>query len=151
MSTFGDPGFHQHRAIGQYLALLTYHLASDEVLPLDVTTYSTELAAYRDDLQAFIEPYGVDLDLSELSDAIEVFTEAAAGIKKFEEAAVALDSKEQIAVVNHKYAQFQRGFISQGGLPDREFYRHAVTAPGLDTGMFTPIYLVISMCETLHD
>ena len=136
MSTFGDPGFLQHAAIGQYLALLTYHLASDEVLPLDVETYGAELAAYRDDLVAFIEPYGVDLDLSELSDAIEVFTEAAAGIKKFEEGAVALDSKDQIAVVNHKYAQFQRGFISQGGLPDREFYRHAVTAPGLDTGTF---------------
>lgn len=134
MATYGDPGFLQHAAIGQYLALLAYHLASDEVLPIDVETYGVELGAYRDDLVEFIEPYGVDIDLSVLSDAIEVFVDAAAKLKKFEEVAIALQSQESIAVVNHKYSQFQRGFISQGGLPDREFYRHAVTAPGLDTG-----------------
>lgn len=136
MSTFGDPGFHQHAAIGQYLALLVYHLASDDILPLDVSNYGTELAAYRDDLVEFIEPYGVDLDLSELNDAIETFSSAAAAIKSFEEGARALNDEGLIAVLNHKYAQFQRGFVSQGGLPDREFYRHAITAPGLDTGMF---------------
>jgi N-acetylated-alpha-linked acidic dipeptidase len=134
MSTYGDPGFHQHAAIGQYLALVAYHLATDDVLPLDVETYGVELAAYRDDLVDFIAPYGVTLDLSELNAAIDDFSAAAASIKSFEDGAVALSDENLIAVVNQKYSQFQRGFVSQGGLPDREFFRHAVTAPGLDTG-----------------
>ncbi len=45
-----------------------------------------------------------------------------------------------ITVVNHKYRDFQRGFVSQGGLPGREFYRHVVTAPGLDTGYAAVTY-----------
>ena len=134
MATFGDPGFLQHAAIGQYLALLAFHIADDEILPIDVQNYATELAAYRDDLKDFAAEYGVDIDLEELDDAIETFSARADEAKALEEQARALQDAHLIKVVNHKYAQFQRGFISQGGLPDREFYKHAVTAPGLDTG-----------------
>ena len=134
MATFGDPGFLQHSAIGQYLALLAFHLADDTILPFDVQNYAVELRAYRDDLQDFTAEYGVELDLSELNDAIETFSTAADGLKALADEAGTTQDANLISVVNHKYAHFQRGFISQGGLPDREFYKHAVTAPGLDTG-----------------
>src|SRR4051812_26581243 len=39
MTAFGDPGFHTHKAIGQYLTLLLYHLVSDPVLPLEPADY----------------------------------------------------------------------------------------------------------------
>ncbi|KAH7324908.1 membrane protein [Stachybotrys elegans] len=134
MSTFGDPGFYQHRAVGQFLTLLGYHLASDEVLPIDVQNYAVELRAYRDDLADFIAASDYELDIAALSEAIEVFGTRADEAKALETLAVTLDDKELIRVVNHKYRDFQRGFISQGGLPDREFFRHAIFAPGLDTG-----------------
>lgn len=136
MSTYGDPGFLQHSAMGQYLALLALHLADDEVLPVDVQNYAVELRAYRDDLVDFLEEYDAKLDLSELSDAIEVFAKRADEAKALEKYAVGLGDEEFIRVVNHKYRDFQRGFISQGGLPGREFYRHAINAPGLDTGKY---------------
>ena len=134
MSTYGDPGFNQHRAMGQYLALVAFHLADDEVLPIDVQTYATELRAYRDDLVDFIAEAGVELDISELNDAIEVFATRADEVKTLENTARTTKNADSIRLVNHKYAQFQRGFVSQGGLPDREFYKHVVAAPGLDTG-----------------
>ncbi|KAI9170744.1 putative glutamate carboxypeptidase [Paramyrothecium foliicola] len=134
MATFGDPGFHQHRAVGQYLTLLAYHLADDEVLPIDVQNYGVELRAYYDDLSEFIAENGASLDLSELSDAIDVFVGRAEEAKRLEQLAITLNDQDLIKVVNHKYRDFQRGFISQGGLPDREYYRHAIFAPGLDTG-----------------
>ena len=134
MSKFGDPGFLQHAAIGQYLSLLVLHLADDEVLPIDVKNYAVELRAYRDDLVDFIAEHGAEVDLSELNDAIEEFSTQANKVKKLEEQAVSLDNKDLIRLVNHKYTHFQRGFISQGGLPDRDFYKHAIAAPGLDTG-----------------
>jgi N-acetylated-alpha-linked acidic dipeptidase len=135
MSTFGDPGFHQHRAVGQFLTLLGYHMSSDEVLPIDVQNYAVELRAYRDDLVEFIDASDYELDIAPLSEAIEVFSTRADEAKALETLAVTLDDKDLIRVVNHKYRDFQRGFISQGGLPDREFFRHAIFAPGLDTGM----------------
>lgn len=135
MANWGDPGFLQHAVMGQYMSLLALHLADDEILPLDVNNYAVEMRAYLKDLVDFIAEYGVEVDLSELEAAIEVFSESAAQAKKLEEQAVAMKDENLMRVVNHKYTHFQRGFISQGGLPDREFYRHAITAPGLDTGM----------------
>ncbi|KAF4776822.1 PA domain-containing protein [Colletotrichum scovillei] len=134
MANFGDPGFLVHAAIGQYLTLLAYHLADDEVLPIDVPNYATELRAYLSDLEEYAESEGAEIDLSELSEAIEVFATRAHEVKALEQLAVTTGDADLITVVNHKYRDFQRGFISQGGLPDREFYKHVITAPGLDTG-----------------
>lgn len=127
-------GFHVHASQGQYLALLAYHLLDDEILPLDVVNYGVELQAYLDDLVEFSAENDADLDFSELEDAIEVFKKRAGEAKALEELAVTTNDQNLKDVVNHKYIHFQRGFVSQGGLPNREFYRHVVAAPGLDTG-----------------
>lgn len=134
MSTWGDPGFHVHASQGQFLALLAYHLATDEVLPIDTQNYAVELRAYYDDVAEYAEEQGADLDLTELDEAINFFKRSADEVKALEELAVASGDEALIQVVNHKYRDFQRGFVSQGGLPGREFYRHVATAPGLDTG-----------------
>ncbi|TQN67361.1 putative glutamate carboxypeptidase [Colletotrichum shisoi] len=134
-------GINSHAAIGQYLALLAFHLADDEVLPIDVPNFAAELRAYLEDLVEYAEAEGAaaaGLDLSELSDAVDVFAARADEVKALERLAVATDDTALIAVVNHKYRDFQRGFVSQGGLPDREFFKHVVTAPGLDTG-YAPV------------
>jgi len=134
MSKFGDPGFHVHAAIGQYLSLLVYHLVSDDVIPFDLPNYAVELRAYLKDLSALIAASNKTIDLSELSGAIDIFEKRAAEIKEAEKRAVALGDQRLIKVINSKYRDFQRGFVSQGGLPSREFYKHVVTAPGIDTG-----------------
>ncbi|KAJ0302963.1 hypothetical protein Brms1b_011849 [Colletotrichum noveboracense] len=134
MSKFGDPGFLVHAAIGQYLALLAYHLADDEILPIDLPNYASELSSYLEDLTEFVASEGQELDLSELSDAIDEFAKRAEEVKALEQLAVTTNDTDLITVINHKYRDFQRGFISQGGLPNREFFKHVVTAPGLDTG-----------------
>ncbi|SPO06042.1 related to glutamate carboxypeptidase II [Cephalotrichum gorgonifer] len=134
MSKWGDPGFHVHAAQGQFLALLAYHLASDDILSIDTQNYAVELRAYYDDLVEYAEEHGADLDLSELDQAIELFKKSADEVKALEKLSVERGDELLQKVVNHKYRDFQRGFISQGGLPDREFYKHVVNAPGLDTG-----------------
>lgn len=134
MSTFGDPGFRVHASQGQYLALVAYHLASDDILPIDTQNYAVELRAYLDDLSEYAEENGADLDLSELDKAIKFFKKSADEAKALELIAAERDDDVLKSVINHKYRDFQRGFISQGGLPNREFYKHVVTAPGLDTG-----------------
>ncbi|KAH7184884.1 uncharacterized protein B0J16DRAFT_304122 [Fusarium flagelliforme] len=134
MSNFGDPGFHLHTSQGQYLSLLAYHLATDDILPFDTQNYAKELRAYYEDLVEYAEGEDADLDLEELDEAIETFKEAADEVKALEEKARESDDEDLKKVVNHKYRDFQRGFISQDGLPDRDFYKHVVNAPGLDTG-----------------
>jgi N-acetylated-alpha-linked acidic dipeptidase len=140
MANFGDPGFHVHSTMGQFLTLLAFHLADDKILPIDVPNYGVELRAYYDDLLDVITESGKELDTSALDDAIKVFQTRAKEVKALEENAVLTGDANLISVVNHKYRDFQRGFVSQGGLPTREFYRHVVTAPGLDTGYAAVTY-----------
>lgn len=138
MATYGDPGFHTHKTMGQFLTLLAYHLATDEILPFDLPNYGTALRQYHEALVTAIAGADFELDISELDDAIGVFETRAKEVKDLEELARLRDDKALKTVVNHKYRDFQRGFVSQGGLPGREFYRNVIHAPGIDTG-YAPV------------
>lgn len=136
MSTFGDPGFITHKSMGQYLTLLAYHLASDEVLPLHPENYATQMDIYYKDLRDTIDASGEDVDTTELREAIDTFAAQAKEAAALMQQAIDTGNEALIQVQNHKYRDYQRGFTSQGGLPNREFYKHVVFAPGLDTGEY---------------
>ncbi|KAH7038487.1 glutamate carboxypeptidase II [Macrophomina phaseolina] len=138
MATYGDPGFLVHKAIGQFLSLLAYHLADDPIIPFDIPNYTTQLRLYFDDLNATVVEAGATLDLGPLSAAIDTFEEAANAIASVAAEAALTGDEVLISRVNAKYRDFQRGFTSQGGLPDRQFFRHVVFAPGIDTG-YAPV------------
>ncbi|KAL8727636.1 MAG: hypothetical protein Q9166_005915 [cf. Caloplaca sp. 2 TL-2023] len=134
MSTYGDPAFQYHAAMGQYLSLLAYHLSTDEMIPYDLPTYTTALRSYYDELLSTINGTSGTVDTSELSAAISQFETSANQVMALMNQAVATNDAALKTVVNHKFRDFQRGFTSVGGLPDREFYKHVVNAPGIDTG-----------------
>lgn len=79
-----------------------------------------------------------DFNVSILESAISTFRIQAQEAADLAQTALASSDSELLAVVNAKYRDFQRGFTSQGGLPDREFYQHLIFAPGLDTG-YAPV------------
>lgn len=136
MTKYGDPEFKVHVAMGQYLSLLAYHLASDEIIPFNATTWAEELSTYFTDLEKTVSASTccTSLDISSLSEAIDTFRSAAEDIKSLRAQAEEAEDAELIDLVNARYRDFQRGFTSQGGLPGREFYQHVAFAPGLDTG-----------------
>ncbi|KAI9736633.1 MAG: hypothetical protein M1834_000837 [Cirrosporium novae-zelandiae] len=134
MVTFGDPTFNTHRAIGQYMTLLTYHLAQDEILQFDVPYYAAMLQEYYEELQDLITDEGEQLNTSELQAAIKLFTKRAEEVDKEALEAVSAGDLELVDIVNHKFRDFQRGFIAEEGLPDRSYYKHVIFAPGIDLG-----------------
>ncbi|KAG5300230.1 N-acetylated-alpha-linked acidic dipeptidase [Histoplasma capsulatum var. duboisii H88] len=134
VDTYGDPGFVFHKAMGQYLALLTYHLASDDIIPFEVNNYGPELAKYLASLRKVIDASGLTVDLSRLEAAMEVLNKAAKATTELRDQAIKTGDERLIDLVNAKFRDFERGFVSQGGLPNREFYKHLIWAPGLDTG-----------------
>ncbi|KAF1997684.1 N-acetylated-alpha-linked acidic dipeptidase-like protein 2 [Amniculicola lignicola CBS 123094] len=138
MATFGDPGFHTHKAIGQYLSLLLYHIVNDPVLPLEPATYVPELNKYLAALEEVIATANGTLDLSALTAAISTFETSAAQFTSLRDFAISSSNDDLITVQNHKARDFSRGFASQGGLPGREFFQHLIFAPGLDTG-YAPV------------
>lgn len=140
MSTFGDPGFLAHKSMAQYLSLLAYNLADQDGIQFDLPNYARQLEAYYEDLLSTIDSTSQNLDTSSLRSAIDEFSIGATEVQALEKQAVAIDDPELLTLVNHKYRDFQRGFVSQGGLPNREFYRHLIFAPGIDTGYAATTY-----------
>jgi N-acetylated-alpha-linked acidic dipeptidase len=138
MATFGDPGFHTHKAMGQYLTLLLYHMVNDPVVPLQPADYVKELKTYLTALNTTIANANATVDLSALVDAISTFETSAQQFNDLRDQAVADNDEALITVQNHKARDFSRGFTSQGGLPTREFYQHTIFAPGRDTG-YAPV------------
>lgn len=138
MNTFCDPGFLMHKSIGQYLTLFLYHVADDASLPLEPADYGPEMRAYFSQLQEMIDSSNAtSLDVQSLENSIAAFEDAAQRFNSLRESAVYFNST-LLSTLNHKARDFSRGFISQGGLPNRNFYQHLVFAPGLDTG-YAPV------------
>ena len=132
MTTFGDPDFITHKVVGQYLAVLMYHLANDEIIPFDVENYGIQMTLYLDALAEMLQSdNATSVDLSSLEAAIESFNTSATALTAMIQSA---STDAEINSINAKLRDFSRGFVSQGGLPTREFYKHVVFAPGLDTG-----------------
>jgi N-acetylated-alpha-linked acidic dipeptidase len=138
MSTFGDPGFVTHKAMGQFLTLLLYHMVSDPVLPLEPAGYVSELNTYLEALETEISSSNFTIDLTNLTAAITQFETSAQEFVDLRDQAVATNDTALLTVQNHKARDFSRGFTSQGGLPTREFYQHTIFAPGRDTG-YAPV------------
>lgn len=140
MSTFGDPTFNTHKVMCRYLTLLAYELATREILPLNPVTYGVEMTKYLAELEDTISSAGENfssIDLTPLRSAISTYNESAASLSSLI-SSTSEDNTASISLINAKLRDYQRGFISQGGLPNREFYRNVVFAPGLDTG-YAPV------------
>lgn len=142
MSRFGDPTFGTHKVMGQYLTLLAYTIASSDILPLQPTNYGTQMTRYLASLETVLATAKgkangtVTLDLTPLRQAIETFNASATALQAQIQSNPT--NPQTISNINSKLRDYQRGFISQGGLPGREFYKHVVFAPGVDTG-YAPV------------
>ncbi|TGJ80009.1 hypothetical protein E0Z10_g8753 [Xylaria hypoxylon] len=134
MTNFGDPKFLAHKYMAKYLTLLAYNLATAESLPLNVSNWATQMEGYYSDLVDTINSTSDTLDISPLRSALDEFTSRTREIEALEQQAAASKDAALTTLVNHKKRDFQRGFVSQGGLPNREFYKNLIFAPGMDTG-----------------
>ena len=145
MSTFGDPGFRLHTAIGQVLSLILYHIADDALIPWDIPNAATVLQAYVSELNETVADSDFpDLDISPIVDAVAEFAKQAAHIATVATQAVGFNDSVILAVVNSKFRDFSRGFASAGGLPGRETFRNVISAPGIDNGYGADVFPAVT-------
>lgn len=130
MSTYGDPTWNYHIAAGQFLGVLALNLAERPLLPLNVSTFAQNLFLYYEKLEETVEASGLELKLEPVHRAIKAFERIADKLMHF---AGRLNGHGgphdhwKLKAVNNRLKMFERGFVSQGGLPDREFYKHCTS------------------------
>lgn len=127
MSTYGDPTWNYHVAAGRFLGLLALNLAEQPLLPINVSTYARELWRYYQDLNKVVEASGMELKLEPVSHAIKAFEIIADKLMHFAEKLDVHGDPSKYKVINNRLKLFERGFVSQGGLPEREFYKHCMS------------------------
>lgn len=142
MSRFGDPGFQIHTAMGQWLALIAYHVVDDVLIPWDLPNAGRVLRTLYEDLSDTITEAYPDLgmDLSPIEEAITTFDVAAEHITSVAQLALAANDTVLIDVINSKYRDFHKGFASSGGLPGRPTFHNVISAPGLDNGYGADVF-----------
>jgi N-acetylated-alpha-linked acidic dipeptidase len=145
MSTFADPGFKLHAAMGQALSLILYHIADDPLLPWDLPHAATVLESYLSELnETIVASEFPDLDLSALEDAIAEFSTQAKHLHDVATTAVSFNDTVALGVVNAKYRDFSRGYASVGGLPGRETFKNVISAPGIDNGYGADVFPAVT-------
>ncbi|EXL44410.1 hypothetical protein FOCG_13393 [Fusarium oxysporum f. sp. radicis-lycopersici 26381] len=142
MTEYADPGFHLHTAMGQFVTLLTYHIADDPLIPFDLTHAGSALRDIFEDLEEKLTDRfpSYNLDLTPLSSAVSSFEEAGKRISTLAKQALALNDTVLLSAVNARYKAFSRGFASEGLLPGRFSFYNIVSAPGLDSGYGADVF-----------
>jgi N-acetylated-alpha-linked acidic dipeptidase len=145
MTEFADPGFHLHVAMGQFVTLLTYHIADDPLIPWDMDHAGPALRDIFEDLEEKLEDRfsDFDVDLGPLDDAVAAFEAAGKQIGILAKQALALNDTVLLGAINAKYRDFSRGFASAGLLPGRFSFYNVVSAPGLDSGYGADVFPAI--------
>lgn len=142
MTEFADPGFHLHAAMGQFVTLLTYHIADDPLIPWDMPHAGSALRDIFEDLEEKLEDRFAkySLDLSPLDEAVSAFEIAGKRIDTLAKQALALNDTVLLSAVNTKFREFSRGFASAGLLPGRYSFYNVVSAPGLESGYGADVF-----------
>jgi N-acetylated-alpha-linked acidic dipeptidase len=141
-SRFMDTTFTYGVAEAQTLALAAMRLASAPVLPFEFHSAATTYGKYVDEIErgAKATEKTSALDLSAVRAAVNR-VHAAAASWETAYARVSLMTEQQIrrnqrqlAAVNKLLYQTERALTDDAGLPDREWFRHLIYAPGFYTG-----------------
>jgi len=82
----------------------------------------------------------VALDLTELSEAIDNFADAAVSISKEISSLQSSGDTQAILDLNTRLAFAERGFIIPSGLPQRHWFKHILQAPGILQGYSSVIF-----------
>ncbi|HEX9724277.1 MAG TPA: M28 family metallopeptidase [Vicinamibacteria bacterium] len=139
---FSDSTFEYGATLSRVTGTTLLRLADATLLPFDFTDYASVLARYVDEIEETSKEMGhaSPPDLSPVRAAITAFHEASESYEeKLGRFAGAEPSSiearwDEIAELNRLLYTTERLLGHERGLPDREWYRHQIYAPGYYTG-----------------
>ncbi|HET6842544.1 MAG TPA: M28 family metallopeptidase [Candidatus Angelobacter sp.] len=128
---FGDPTFAYEQEMARIFGIEALHMASADVLPYDYALYGREIGAYIDAAKNKAQHMlGADApDFTAAANAAKRFADAGAKIL-----AVQKNPPQESARLNQTLISAERALLMEKGLPNREWFKHAIYAPGQYTG-----------------
>ena len=138
---FGDPQFSYGRALAQVHAVALSRMANAEVLPFEFTNLAETIGVYLDELDALMinkrrKDASISLDLKPLRGGLDALGKAAQTYEKtLAQALGGSGPTGDVSRANAALRQVEQAMRLEGGLPgQREWFKHALYAPGFYTG-----------------
>ena len=134
---FVDPEFTYQRALSQTAGTMILRMANATVLPFHFVDYADTLAGYVDEIE---ETYRLELgapafDFEPLREAIRELRRAGESYEStLSRLPAKLEPSEQLEKLNRLLYKSERLLGHEKGLPQREWFRHQIYAPGFFTG-----------------
>ena len=134
-SHFGDPTFQYGRALAQVTGTALLRLADAPLLPFEFTRLADTVARYVNEVDKLRKNDHPNLD--ELRRGVEELRKSAAAYEAaYAQALPKLDSTpvDKLREVNMLLYRTERAMTLPQGLPNRDWYKHRLYAPGTYTG-----------------
>ncbi|KAL5251844.1 hypothetical protein ACHWQZ_G014860 [Mnemiopsis leidyi] len=133
LSKYADPGMKATKAVTEVAARILFELATEKLVPLNATTYSTYVKdkISASDLEKDLKSQEIEFDILEKS--LTKFVENAAEYEARRAKLLDDKSRKQMDLrrFNDQMLQMERSFIFPPGLPNRPQNRHILIAPSL--------------------
>ncbi|KAI9316345.1 hypothetical protein BX666DRAFT_2019438 [Dichotomocladium elegans] len=154
MEKFGDPTFAYHQAMCRIWGLLALRLADDRILPMSPRDYSAVIKDYvdrlaDDDNSATYEPLvraakKLHKRARKFAKHQEELSEALQSYVDYDDTVLPPDMIASLNVTNQRAMYFERGFTSVEGLKGREWFKHIIYAPHMQTGYASQFFPAVA-------
>lgn len=133
---FSDTTFADGAALSQYTATALLRLADSSVLPFEFDHFANTVNGYLDDIQKQAEKSGQKMDFSLLRKQLDELKNRDAKYDGLLQAAMAKETLDagRLRDLNGALLRTERVLTRPEGLPNREWYKHQIYAPGFYTG-----------------
>jgi N-acetylated-alpha-linked acidic dipeptidase len=133
---FSDGSFADGKALSQFTATALLRLGDSSILPFEFGHFATTVRGYLDDIQKEVQKSGRKLDFSALDKQLDTLKVNGDKYDALLEAVMLKDivNAGRVDTVNQALMRSERVLTNPDGLPNRNWYKHQIYAPGFYTG-----------------
>jgi N-acetylated-alpha-linked acidic dipeptidase len=133
---FSDTSFVDGKTLAQYTATALLRLADSSVLPFEFLRFANTVTGYVDEIRDEAKKSGQKMDFSGLRKQLDLLKNDGAKYDALLQAASGKESLDdsRLNALNETLIRSERVLTRPEGLPNREWYKHQIYAPGFYTG-----------------
>ena len=133
---FSDGSFVDGKALAEYTATALMRLADADVLPFEFGHFVSTVSGYLDEIQKEAKRKGQPLDFAGLMKQLDALKQNGEKYDSLLTAALEKGGLDEarVSAVNDALIRTERALTHAEGLPNRDWYKHQIYAPGFYTG-----------------
>jgi len=133
---FSDTTYADGRALSQFTSTALLRLADGAVLPFEFDHFAKTVTGYVDDIEKQARKSGHDMTFPSIRQQLATLKQSGRKYNALLRTAMSKDTLDssRAKALNESLIRTERALTRTAGLPNREWYKHQIYAPGFYTG-----------------